>query len=134
MSKMKMFATTFLVGGAVGCVGQLLMYAWAATGLGELLTVMAVLLTLGLSGAVLFATGLIEKAERMGSVAAFFPFYGLGAAMAKAHYDARENGASFVRGAAQTFKAFFVATGIGIAISLVVGFAMGALGVLGTMA
>lgn len=125
MKKAKLFAGTFVAGGVIGVIGQALMTFWGSFGIGELLTVMALLITLGLAGAALFATGLMEKAEATGSAAAFFPFFGLGASMARAHFATRESGSSLSSGIARTFKAFFTATGIGIAVSLITGLVFG---------
>ncbi len=76
---------SFIVGGALGVLGALLVIAYSFTPLYLAgFSMVCVLATLGLIGAILFVTGLYPKLEKIGGMGAMLPFTGLPCAIAGA--------------------------------------------------
>lgn len=121
MNKLSLFFRTFAVGGVIGLLANLLMYILASCGFSQLVVSIGTLFLLGLMGSILFACGFFERVFPKSSTTSFLPFSGLGPAMGEVYYDARKDGASIFVAALKAWKFFFIATGVGIAIAIVVG-------------
>lgn len=106
----------------MGLVGNALYSIMFLAGIDGSLAPLATLLVLGIAGCVLFATGKGRKLTESRSSISFLPFYGLGVAIAQAQLSSRLAGNSFLTSFLKSWKAFFTATGIGIALSLATGF------------
>lgn len=122
MSRLTSIATAFVAGGVVGIIGNALYSIMLFAGIGESLAPLATLLVLGITGCALFAAGKGKKLTESQSSISFLPFYGLGTAIAQAQLHSRLAGNGFLASFLKSWQAFFVATGIGIALSLATGF------------
>ncbi len=94
----------FLVGGIFGLLGQgLAMIYWQVPFLEGNQTI-ALLLTMGVLGGVLFATGAWDKIEKIGEMGATLPFVGLGATMSGITFGTKMKTGSLARGVWVAFK------------------------------
>ena len=124
MSKAISLSKTFACGGAVGLLGNALLTVMQKAGVNEQLSPLATLLVIGLAGCILFAANKGKRLTESHSSISFLPFYGLGIAAAQTQYRSRLAGNGFRASFLASWRAFFAATGIGIALSLATGFAI----------
>lgn len=117
-------ALTFLLGGATGVAGQLLLLAFAALGADGLALVMGILFTMGAVGCIMFIAKASDKLKGTGSSVQFVAFYGLGIAMAQAYHASRSAGAEMPQAFASTWRFFAVALVPGIVVATAFGAAM----------
>lgn len=124
----KAIGGSFAVGGIFGIICQLLVMAYSMTPLYAAgFSTIAVLVTMGLIGGVLFAVGLYPKIEGIGGMGAILPFCGLAAALSGMFYGVKkETGSSGI--AAKTIfidlilKVVLLATALSVCVALLVHF------------
>ena len=113
--------SSFVFAGCFGAASQLLLIMWRAIlGADSTWAMPAMLLTLGLVGAVLYVLGVYQKLEEVGSMGAVMPFSGLVSAVAAAFEQGHEEGGG-AGGARAGFAFFLYVLGVGSCIACVVG-------------
>lgn len=104
MRFVKPLGGAFLIGGIFGLLGQgLAMIYWQVPFLEGNQTI-ALLLTMGILGGILFATGVWEKIEKFGGMGAVLPFVGLGATMSGITFGTKMETGSLAKGIWVAFK------------------------------
>ena len=124
MSKTIPIIKAFAYGGIVGIIGNAILTMMQVIGLNEQIAPLATLLTIGFIGCILFAANKGKRLTESPSSIGFLPFYGLGIAIAQTQWRSRLAGKDFLASFLTSWRSFFAATSIGIAISLVTGFAV----------
>lgn len=119
--RMKRVALTFLIGGATGLAGQLLIVLYSALRLDGLALPMAVLLTFGVVGFAMVLARVSDKLERLNVSALLIAFYGLSIAMAQAYGTMRTGGMSVAKAFLGTWRFFAIALIPGIVVSVLMG-------------
>lgn len=93
-SKLNTAIGSFIFGGIVGVVGQVLFTMYRALGVPEFYELPAVILTIALIGGVLAILGIFEKFEQKYGMGAMMGMPGLAAGIAEGVAAARSNGAT----------------------------------------
>lgn len=95
MKVIKALLAAFLVGGIFSVVGQGITLGWVGLlGGNNPLLGFAILVSMGIVGAVMFAMGAHQPVEKFGGFGAMLPFNGLCAAIAATYAGAKEEGLS----------------------------------------
>lgn len=126
--KARSVVRTFVYGGFVGVFGHACFLAYTSLGLDGLGVAMALLLTFGLISCVLFVTGVYRKINATRLAVSFLPFSGLAPSIGATYYLARIEGKRPLPSALRSWGFFFAAVGPGIAVALLTGVLMAAVG------
>ena len=90
--KLKGYVYTFIIGGAIGAVGQVILKLYFSIGLKPLDAIQLMVLTMAVLGAVLTVLGVYGKLTELGGMGAMMPMCGLSAGIAGVIAGQRANG------------------------------------------
>ena len=90
--KLKGYVWTFIVGGAIGAVGQVILKIYFSLGLSPIDAIQLMVLTMAIIGAVLTVAGVYGKLTELGGMGAMMPMCGLSAGIAGVIAGQRANG------------------------------------------
>lgn len=121
MKVLKPLLAAFLVGGLFSLVGEGFTMLWVSMlGPDSLLLGFAILVSMGVVGAVMFILGWHQRVEKFGGIGAMLPFNGLCAAIANAYTKTVTESVGASSGIAASLKLVAYVLGVGCALIFVV--------------
>ncbi|MFA6808806.1 MAG: SpoVA/SpoVAEb family sporulation membrane protein [Eubacteriales bacterium] len=122
MAVLKNLLNTFIVGGVLGVLGQVLFTIYIGLlGPDSPMLITLLLVSMGLIGAILFTLGLYQKLEAVAGFGAILPFSGLAAAIAGAIVRTRSAGEPIGKAIKSGLMLVVIVVGIGSVLSIGVG-------------